>query len=110
MLDDVNIQDYARKVAKASLEADTRYNNMRIGKCTSKEWKEAQDMFDGLSKSANFAACQKKDRGSAGNEVLCEIIQNIEIHHRADMPQVFFPPDDIDRIIADFAHTDYAIK
>lgn len=110
VLDDVNIQDYARKVAKASLEADTRYNNMRIGKCTSKEWKEAQDMFDGLSKSANFAACQKKDRGSVSNEVLCEIIQNIEIHHRAEMPQVFFPPDDIDRIIADFAHTDDAIK
>lgn len=110
VLDDVNIRDYARKVAKASLEADTRYNLMRIGKCTSQEWKEAQHMFDTMSKSANFAACQKKDRGAANNEVLCEIIQNIEIHHRADMPQVFFPPDDIDRIIADFAHTDDAVK
>ena len=110
MLDDISIQDYARKVAKASLEADTRYNNMRIGKCTSKDWKEAQDAFDGMSKSANFAACQKRDKGSGTNLVLCEIIQNIEVNHQADIPKVVFDSDDIDLILADFAHTDIAIK
>lgn len=110
VLDDVNIQDYAKKVAKASLEADTRYNNMRIGKCSSGDWKEAQAIFDNLCKSANFAACQKKDKGAGSNEVLCEIIANIEINHQADMPQVFFEEDHIDLILKDFAHTYDAIK
>lgn len=110
VLDDINIQDYARKVAKASLEADAKYNKMRAGQCTQKEWQDAQDVFDKLSKSANFAACQKKDKGATNNEVLCEIIRNIEINHRADMPKVTFPKDDIDRILADFAHTDVAIR
>lgn len=110
VLDDVNIQDYARKVAKASLEADTRYNNMRSGKCTSKEWKEAQDAFDGLCKSANFAACQKKDKNTGNNQVLCEIIRDIEINHSANLTHVKFEPDDIDLILEHFRHTDVAIK
>ena len=110
VLEDINIQDYARKIAKASLEADNRYDLMRTGKCTSKEWQEAQNIFDSLSKSAAFAACQKKDKTSGSNQVLCEIIQNIEVNHFADMPKVTFEPDDIDRILADFAHTDFAIK
>lgn len=110
VLDDISIQDYAKKIAKASLEADNRYDLMRTGRCTSKEWQEAQNIFDSLSKSAAFAACQKKDKGSANNQALCEIIQCVEIEHHADMPIVTFPPDDIDRILADFAHTDVAIK
>ena len=110
VLDDINIQDYARKVAKASLEADAKYNKMRAGQCSQKEWQEAQDVFDKLSKSANIAACQKKDKGATNNEVLCEIIRNIEINHQADMPKVTFPKDDIDRILADFSHTDRAIQ
>ena len=83
---------------------------MRAGQCSQKEWQEAQDVFDKLSKSANFAACQKKDKGATNNEVLCEIIRNIEINHQADMPKVTFPKDDIDRILADFSHTDRAIQ
>lgn len=110
VLEDISIQDYARKIAKASLEADNRYDMMRTGKCTSKEWQEAQNIFDGLSKSASFAACQKKDKNNGSNLVLCEIIQNIEVNHYAEMPKVVFPKDDIDRIIEDFAHTDVAIR
>lgn len=110
VLEDISIQDYARKIAKASLEADNRYDLMRTGKCTSKEWQEAQSIFDGLSKSASFAACQKKDKNNGSNLVLCEIIQNIEVNHFASMPKVSFPKDDIDRIIEDFAHTDVAIR
>lgn len=110
VLDDVSIQDYARKICKASLEADNRYNAMRMGKCTSKEWNEAQNMFDSLSKSASFAACQKKDKSVGESQVLAEIIRDIEINHHARMPKVEFPKDVIDRILEDFAHTDAAIK
>lgn len=110
VLEDINIQDYARKVAKASLEADTRYDNMRSGRCSSKEWQEAQSIFDSMSKSAAFAACQKKDKNAGADMILCEIIQEIEMNHYARKPKVTFEPDDIDLILADFAHTDIAIK
>lgn len=109
-LDDISAQDYARKVAKASLEADKRYELMRTGKCSSKDWREAQDIFDSLSKSSALTAAQRKDRDNTTNQSLAEIIEMIEVKHHAEMPKVTFPPDDIDKILADFAHTDYAIK
>lgn len=109
-LDDISAQDYARKVAKASLEADTRYDAMRAGKLDSKSWREAQDVFDSLSKSSAFTAAQRKDRGQDTMKSLAEIIAEIEINHHAVMPQVTFPPDDIDRILSDFRHTTEAIK
>ena len=109
-LDDISAQDYARKVAKASLEADTRYDAMRAGKLDSKSWREAQDIFDSLSKSSAFTAAQRKDRGNESNKVLCEIIQEIEVNHHAMIPRVIFLPDDIDRILEDFRHTEESIK
>lgn len=66
VLDNQNIQDYARKAAKASLDADIKYNKMRQGLGTANDWKEAQAIFDNLSKSANFAACRRKPGDSAG--------------------------------------------
>ena len=83
---------------------------MRDGKISSKEWREAQDMFDSLSKSSALTAAQRKDRGNESNKVLCEIIQEIEVNHHAMIPQVTFPPDDIDRILEDFRHTEKAIE
>lgn len=109
-LDDISAQDYARKVAKASLEADTRYTLMRDGKISSKEWREAQDVFDSLSKSSALTAAQRKERGQDTMKSLAEIIAEIEINHHAVMPQVTFPPDDIDKILSDFRHTSEAIK
>lgn len=109
-LDDISAQDYARKVAKASLEADTRYTLMRDGKISSKEWREAQDVFDSLSKSSALTAAQRKERGQDTMKSLAEIIAEIEINHHAVMPQVTFPPDDIDKILEDFRHTSEAIK
>ena len=58
--------DYARKAAKASLDADIKYNRMRQGKASVAEWEKAQAIFDNLSKSANFAACKRKPGDMAG--------------------------------------------
>lgn len=66
VLDNQNIQDYARKAAKASLDADIKYNRMRQGQGGANDWKEAQAIFDNLSKSANFAACRRKPGDRAG--------------------------------------------
>lgn len=66
VLDNQNIMDYARKAAKASLDADIKFNKMRQGLGTANDWKEAQAIFDNLSKSANFAACRRKPGDNAG--------------------------------------------
>ena len=42
VLDNQNIQDYARKAAKASLDADIKYNRMRQGLVSVAEWEKAQ--------------------------------------------------------------------
>ena len=109
VLDNQNIQDYARKAAKASLDADIKYNRMRQGLVSVAEWEKAQAIFDNLSKSANFAACKRKPGDMAGLGSLGAIVAKIEMNGELDTPQAAFPPDDIDRIIADFRHTVAAV-
>lgn len=109
-LDDVSVQDYARKVAKASLDADNMYDDYRAGRCTQKQWLDSQNAFDSMSRSSAFTAAQRKERSSESNKVLAEIIADIEINHHAEMPKVEFEMDDIDRILEDFRHTADAIK
>lgn len=109
VLDNQNIQDYARKAAKASLDADIKYNRMRQGQVSVAEWEKAQAIFDNLSKSANFAACKRKPGDMAGLGSLGMIVAKIEMSGELDTPQATFPPDDIDRIINDFRHTVAAV-
>lgn len=110
VLGDVVMQDYAKKIAQASLEANRKGQKMREGTCSFQEWQQAQKMFDDLCKSSNFAACQRKSMDSNGLGSVSEIIMNIEINHHAECPEIHFPPDDIDKILADFAHTEVAIQ
>ena len=48
VLDNQNIMDYARKAAKASLDADIKYNRMRQGQAGVAEWEKAQALHDKL--------------------------------------------------------------
>lgn len=109
VLDNVNAQDYARKVAKASLNANIAEDKMRRGVISQKEYKEAQEIFDDLSKSANFAACRRKPGEASGMGSLGEIILRLEVSGELNTNPYTFPPDDIDRIVADFDHTYRAI-
>lgn len=109
-LDDISMQDYARKIAKASLEADETFEDYRAGKATQKQWLDAQNAFDSMSKSATFAASQRKNVDAGSQWSISEIVAKIELEHSAEMPVVTYPPDDIDRILGDFRHTDDAIK
>lgn len=82
---------------------------MRQGQASIGDWKEAQAIFDNLSKSANFAACKRKPGDMAGLGSLGAIVAKVEMSGELDTPQATFPPDDIDRIIADFRHTIAAV-
>ncbi len=105
VLDNVNIKDYARKVAKASLNADIAEDRMRRGKISASEYKEAQKIFDDLSKSSNFAACRRKPGDASGMGSLGEIIMRLEVAGFLQTKGVTFPEDDVDKIISDFRHT-----
>ena len=109
VIDNVNREDYARRVAKASLEADNRYQKMRQGTGTAKEWQDAQSVFDMLSKSASFAESQRKEVNNTSMNALSTIIMDIELNHHNEMPKVTFEKDDIDLILKDFGFTGEAI-
>lgn len=105
VLDNVNTRDYARKVAKASLNADIAEDKFRRGKISAGEYKEAQKIFDDLSKSANFAACRRKPGETSGLGSLGEIIMRLEVNGALNENGFKFPEDDIDKIVKDFEHT-----
>jgi hypothetical protein len=109
VLDNVNIRDYARKVAKASLNADIAEDKMRRGQITAKEYKEAQMIFDDLSKSSNFAACRRKPGENTGMGSLGEIILKLELEGYLNENPYTFPDDDVDKVLHDYEHTWKAI-
>lgn len=104
-----NMRDYGRKASKASLHADQTLDKVRRGEASISEWREAQAIFDTLSKSANFAACRRKPGEQAGLGALGLIIQKIEGMGILQSTKVTFPTDDVDRIIEDFRHTIAAV-
>lgn len=105
VLDNVSMRDYARKVAKASLNADIAEDKMRRGEISAGEYKEAQRVFDDLSKSSNFAACRRKPGDASGMGSLGEIILRLETSGALKENGFTFPEDDIDKIIRDFRQT-----
>lgn len=109
VLDNRNLVDYARKVAKASLDVDIIQDKRRRGQASMDELNRAQTMFDKYCQSAAFAACKRQAGQTSGIGTLGEIIVKIESEGLLQTPQVVFPPDDVDKIIADFRHTIEAV-
>lgn len=105
VLDNVNIQDYARKVAKASLNADIAEDRMRRNGGNPDEYSKAQKIFDDLSKSSNFAACRRKPGESTGMGSLGEIILRLETQGYLDENPYTFPDDDVDKVIQAYQYT-----
>ena len=68
-------------------------------------YKEAQKIFDDLSKSSNFAACRRKPGESTGMGSLGEIIVKLETQGYLDENPYTFPDDDIDKIIQAYQYT-----
>ena len=109
VLDNINLQDYARKVIKASLNADLAEDRMRRSQGSPDEYSKAQKVFDDLSKSSNFAACRRKPGESAGMGSLGEIILRLETQGYLDENPYTFPDDDIDKIIEAYKYTLHAV-
>lgn len=105
VLDNVNIRDYAKKVAKASLNADIAEDRMRRGEISASDYKEAQKIFDDLSKSSNFAACKRKPGETSGLGSLGEIVLRIEATGKLNTDGFHWPQDSVDMAISEYRHS-----
>lgn len=96
-----NHKDYAKKIAKASLHMDRCFEDMLAGKSgADKKYKDAKEVFDTLSKSAQFSESQ---RGQ--NDVSLGCFGKIfELVERKQYVKEHIPiePDQIDQMMNDF--------
>lgn len=102
--DNENLRDYAKKCARASLQADKAQDNYAAGRCSFADVKDALAQFDMLSKSANFAACKRKAGDASGLTSWSEISYKLETTGHTMQRQIKWPEDDVDRVINHFNH------
>lgn len=105
VLDNENLRDYAKKCARASLQADKAQDDYAAGRCSFADVKDALTQFDMLSKSANFAACKRKAGETSGLTCWAETTLYLETHGYCKENKVEWPEDDVDRVIASLNHT-----
>lgn len=105
--------DYARKMCRASLEADKAFNAYRDGTGQRVDWEKSLTVYDMLNKSAAFAASTKKKDIVAVESLtsLAEIILAIEeTGELLPISPNYFPEDNIDIVYKQFKHIVKAIK
>lgn len=108
-LDTKTLRDYAMHIAKAALNATIAYDEYRKGIIPLKDYQGAMAVFDNLNKSATFAACSKRATIGSGMGSLGEIIVKLEGTGKLATRKIEFPPDDVDKIRAEFDHTYVAV-
>lgn len=103
-LNDTNLRDIAKKLAKASLVADKAQDDYMAGRCDFSVVKDSLAQFDLLSKSGNFAACKRKPGDTAGMGSFAEISQKLETSGYPCTRKIVWDQDDVDRTIAEYEH------
>lgn len=96
--DNESTRDYARKVCKASLQADKAQDDFAAGKCSFADVKDALAQFDMLSKSANFAACRRKVGDTSGLTSWAETTYKLETTGHTMQRKIEWPEDDVDKV------------
>lgn len=102
--DDESTRDYARKVCKASLQADKAQDAYMLGKIDYDVVKDSLAQFDMLSKSANFAACKRKPGDTSGLTSFAELTLKLETSGYPMTRKIEWEKDDVDRTIDEFRH------
>lgn len=112
-LSDPSRLDYAKKMCRASLEADKKFNAYKDGTGDLADWQKAVSVYDMLNKSAAFAASSKKKDSLAVNDIqsLSEFILAVESTGKllVASPE-YFPDDNVDKVYRQFKHAMRAIK
>lgn len=98
-------RDYAKKLAKASLQADKAQDDFAAGRCDYQLVKDSMANFDLLSKSANFApSTKRKDGTTSGLGSFGEIALWLETNGYPCIKKVEWEPDDVDKTISEFSY------
>lgn len=101
--DNESRRDYARKVCKASLQADKAQDDFMAGRCDYSVVKDAMTLFDMLSKSSNFAACKRKPgENNSGMSSWSELTLYLETNGHPCTKKIEWPKDDVDKTIDEF--------
>lgn len=103
-LSDTNQIDMAKKLAKASLQADKVQDDYMAGRCSLADVKDAMALFDLLSKSGNFAASKRKQDGDSTLTSWAETTYILETTGHPCTRQIEWPKDDVDKTIDEFRH------
>lgn len=98
-----NHKDYAKKIAKASFHMDKCFSDVLDGvNGADKKYKDAKDVFDALSKSAQFSESQR-GQNEVGLGCFGRVFELVEA--KTYIPEhIPLEKDDIDKIIDDFSH------
>lgn len=103
-LSDVNLRDTAKKLAKASLQADRVQDRYMAGQATMQDVKDAVALFDLLSKSGNFSASKRKPGDKGGLGSWSEISFYCESNGYPMQRKIEWPKDDVDKTIEEFRY------
>lgn len=97
-------KDYAKKIAKSSLNMDEAFSDMMNGVSgADKRYKEAKAVFDSLSISAKFSEKTRSNNDTAGMGSLSEIGAWLE-QNGFLQKKIIFEEDDVDKINSDLRH------
>lgn len=103
-LSDVNLRDTAKKLAKASLQADKVQDKYMAGQATMQDVKDAVALFDLLSKSGNFSASKRKPGDKGGMGSWSELTFQLESSGHPCTRKIEWPKDDVDRTLEEFRY------
>lgn len=103
-LSDVNLRDTAKKLAKASLQADKVQDKYMAGQATMQDVKDAVALFDLLSKSGNFSASKRKPGDKGGLGSWGELTLQLETSGHPCTRKIEWPKDDVDKTIEEFRY------
>lgn len=111
--DDISRIDYAKKMCRASLEADNAFAAYRENRGSRADWEKAMSVYDMLSKSAAFAESSRKKEAAPVTDAssLSEFILSIEETGKlVTASPDYFPEDNVDKVYRQFMHTLKAIR
>lgn len=97
-------QDYAKKMAKASLVHDKLLNEFLDGKCDIEAVNKAAANFDMLAKSANLAPSKRKQTDDKSIGSYSEISLFLETNGYPCTREIKWPLDDVDKTVMEFKH------
>lgn len=103
-LSDVNLRDTAKKLAKASLQADIIQDKYMAGKATLQDVKDAITLFDLLSRAGNFSASKRKPGEKGGLGSWSELTFQLESSGHPCTRKIEWPKDDVDKTIEEFRY------